>query len=165
MRLSFTDILAKTVASSIVSNLDYCNSILVGTLKANLHMLQLAQNTVACIITWTKWYACIQPGLSMLNCLLVYFEKAMLTFKIRQSGRSAYVAILIHDKSKTRSLRCSNKCYLKVPRWPTETTKLSFSCAAPSMWNSLPDVIWQLDLDISTFIKQLKTYFFQLAYP
>ena len=36
IRNSLSDILARTVASSIVSRLDYCNTLLVGTAQTNI---------------------------------------------------------------------------------------------------------------------------------
>ena len=126
-----------------VPRLDYCNSHLLSTLKANLHMLQLAQNTVVIIVTRTERYERIQLVLSELFWLSISqrinFKVAILIFKIRKSGKPAYQLNLIRDKGETRSIRSSNKCYLEVPKRRTETAKRSFSDVAP--YNS----IWQLD--------------------
>ena len=171
IRQSLPGRLAETFASCVVLRLDYCNSLLVGTSKANRHMLQTAQNTVARVVTRTKWCEHIQPVLFDLHWLPVIhrisFKVAALTFKIRKTGEPAYLATLIRDKGEIRSLRSSNKCYLEVPRRRTETAKRSFSYAAPSVWNSLPYSIRQLDpatVSLRTFKKQLKTYFFHLTH-
>ena len=83
--------------------------LLVGMSKANLHMLQSAQNTVAHVVARVKQYEHIQLVLSELYWLLVAhcinFIVPMLNFKISKSGELAYISTVICDKGETRSLR------------------------------------------------------------
>ena len=42
------------IHANVTTNLDYCNAILYGLPKVLLNRLQLVQNRVACIVTFTK---------------------------------------------------------------------------------------------------------------
>ena len=98
----------------------------------------------------------------------IKFKIAVTTFSIRQFGEPAYLASLLHDKVSVRPLRSSDKSHLDVPRRRTETTKRSFSFAAHTIWNSLPEHLRQLDpftVSKSNFKKQLKTCLFHFANP
>ena len=102
IRNSLPDILARTVASSIVSRLDYCNSLRVGTAQTDIIRLQRAQNSIARIVTGTSRFDHIQPLLKELHWLPVdcriKFKVAMLVYKIRQTGRIAYLTDFIHER-------------------------------------------------------------------
>ena len=82
VRWSLPDSLTKTVSSTIVSRLDYCNSLLVGTTKANLKRLQVARNTIA-RVSETKRYEHIRLVLSSLHWLpveqIIKFYVVMMT--------------------------------------------------------------------------------------
>ena len=58
----------------------------------------------------------------------------------------------------------SSQNLLTVPRVRTETYgEKSFSCAAPRLWNNLPDSIKQCS-SIDEFKAKLKTYLFRIAF-
>ena len=60
--------IANTVACSIVTTrLDYCNSLLYGTSKANLEKLQRIQNTLARVVAGTRKRDHITPVLKDLH--------------------------------------------------------------------------------------------------
>ena len=113
--------------------------------KVNLQKLQVAQNTVSHVISVTSLYEHIRQVLSSLHWLPVQkikFKVAVMTFKIHQSGKLAYIASLINDRVVTRSLCSSCKCFLEIQRRSTEKAKHSFSFAALSIpmlfTNSIP---------------------------
>ena len=134
IRNSLLDILARTVASSIVSRLDYCNSLLVGMAQTNVIKLQRAQNSIARIVTGTSRFDHIQPVLKELpvDCR-IKFKVAMLVYKIRQTGRPAYLSDFIHERAAERASRSSNMHHMEVPRRKLETGKRTFSYAAPTV--------------------------------
>ena len=113
IRNSLPDILAHTMASSIVSRLDYCNSLLVGMAQTNVIKLQRAQNSIARIITGTSRFDHIQSVLKELHWLPVdcriEFKVAMLVYKIRQIGRPAYLSDFIHKRAVERVKRASHE--------------------------------------------------------
>ena len=63
----------------VTTNLDYCNAILYGLPKVLLNRLQLVQNRAARIVTFTKKYEHIPPGLIDLHWLPVDYR---ITYKI-----------------------------------------------------------------------------------
>ena len=79
IRNSLPNSLAQTVASSIVSRLDYCNSLLTATSQKNIARLQRAQNTVARAVTRTAKFDHISPVLKKLHWLPV---ESRINFKI-----------------------------------------------------------------------------------
>ena len=170
IRRSLPDTLAKSIASTIVARLDYCNSIHVGTSDANFQRLQIAQNAAARVISGIRKYEHIRPVLCSHHWLSVEyqikFKIAVTTFSIRQFGEPAYLASLLHDNVSVRSLRSSDKSFLDVPRRWIEIAKRTFSFAAPTIWNSLPVHLCQLDtitVSKSSFKEQLKTHLFHFA--
>ena len=66
-----------------------------------------------------------------------------------------------------RNLRSSQKKYiLEKPRSKLTTMgDRCFEVAAPRHWNSLPDHLRDIELNISGFKKQLKTYLFLISFP
>ena len=166
---SLPDIQARTVARSIVSRLDYCNSLLVGTAQTNVIKLQRAQNSVARIVTGTSRFDHIQPVIKELHWLpidyRIKFKVAMLVYKIRQTGRPAYLSDFIYERAVERASRSSNMHHMEVPRRKLETGKRAFSYAAPTIWNNLPQTIRQMDLasvSLSSFKKTIKDTFFSV---
>ena len=65
-----------------------------------------------------------------------------------------------------RSLRSSDKVYkLKEHRWKLKSKdSRSFYVAAPRYWNSLPDDIRDIKLNLNEFKKRLKTFLFKSAF-
>jgi len=59
------------------------------------------------------------------------------------------------------SLRSADRGQLQTPRYRLTTSGgRSFTCAAPSTWNALPDYLKDTALSLSYFEKQLKTFLF-----
>ena len=150
IRNSLPDILARTVASSIVSHLDYCNSLPVGMAQTNVIKLQRAQNSIARIVTGTSRFDHIQPVLKKLHWLPVdcriKFKVAMLVYKIYQTSRPAYLSDFIHERAVELASRSSNMHHKEVPRRKLETGKRAFRYATPTIWNNLPQTMRQMDL-------------------
>ena len=58
-------------------------------------------------------------------------------------------------------LRSADRGQLQTPRYRLTTAGgRSFTCAAPSIWNALPDYLKDTALSLSYFEKQLKTFLF-----
>ena len=83
------------VNSTVLSRLDYCNSIYVDLPPTSLYKLQLAQNCAARIITDTPRHDHITPVLQQLNWLTIQkrcqLKILMLTFKLLQFSTVYFV--------------------------------------------------------------------------
>src|ERR1700730_10527351 len=68
----------------------------------------------------------------------IKFKIASLTFKVLNFAKLSYLSELISSYQPTRSLRLSGTNLLKVSDIQTEIGRRSFSYAASTIWNSLP---------------------------
>jgi len=136
--------IANTVACSIVTTrLDYCNSLLYGTSKANLEKLQRIQNTLARVVAGTRKREHITPVLKDLHWLPVEqqinYKVAVITHKLLQEKQPAYLANLIPEYQPTRQLRSASQCliarsYVSASR----DGDGAFNAAARTVWGTLP---------------------------
>ena len=103
----------------VTTNLDYCNLILYGLPKFLSNRLQLVQNKVARIVTFTKKYEHITPSLIYLDWLPVenriIYKILLLVDKAINGLWTSYKSNLLSFCNSSYSLRsCSNKL-LQVP--------------------------------------------------
>ena len=134
IRSSLTTEACKTIATAIVgSQLDYCNSLLVGTSTSNLARLQLVQNTLARVVTQKSRFSHISPVLSDLHWLpirhRISFKLATITFKVFGSRgfRSAGPAIW-------NSLPLSVTTCSTIQTFKKQLKTHLFASAFPSSW-------------------------------
>ena len=123
----------KTIACAIVgSKLDYCNGILHGICAKNLGKLQKVQNMLARVVTGKRRFDHITPVLRDLHWLpiaqRVDFKLATIVFKVRLLHQPTYLAALLTDYEPSRTLRSTNKHYLRIPRSRTVLASRRFSC-------------------------------------
>ena len=157
---------AREIASCIVgSRLDYCNSVLYGTSKQNVHKLQLIQNTLARVVVGARKRDHITPVLRQLHWLpVVYriqYKIAILTFKAITTDKPGYLSELISFDQPTRQLRSSAHRRLTVTRCRTNFGSRAFYHAAPAVWNGLPSAITSNLLTLDAFKRAVKTHFFE----
>lgn len=158
----------KLVHAFVSSRLDYCNSILFGLPKGVIKRLQLIQNTAARLVTGTKRDAHISAVLKDLHWLPVQeriiYKVLLLTYKAVNGSAPSYLTDLVTIYSPGRCLRSASKNLLCQPK-----TKLlqyggrSFSNAAPTLWNQLPDSL-RTAKSLDIFKHNLKTHLFRSAY-
>ena len=154
----------------VTSRLDYCNSLLYRLPKYQISKLQRVQNTAARLITNSRKYDHITPALYSLHWLPVFyrihFKILIITFKAIYNIAPSYICNLVSIKScSDYSLRSNKSLFLDRPKGRMLSTlgARSFYAAAPTLWNSLPLHIREIT-SLSVFKKQLKTYFFNIAY-
>ena len=65
----------------------------------------------------------------------ITFKLACFTYKLLTTGQPAYLHMLLHQYTPTRTLWSTNQFFLDVPQFYTEFGKRSFSYLAPTVWN------------------------------
>ena len=160
--------LANAIAvATITSRLDYCNCCLWGITSDELNRLQKLQNSTARIVSKSKLRDHITPVLEKLHWLPVKkridFKILCITYQCIYGNAPTYLKESIPRYTPSRSLRSGSQVLLKLPS-VDDTNKVkygkrSFQNSAPKLWNSLPAEI-KASKNISTFKKNLKTYFF-----
>ena len=94
----------------------------------------------------------------------VTFKLLLVTYKALNGLAPTYITDLIRCHIPARTLRSSSLNLLTVPRVRTETYgEKSFFCAAPRLWNTLPDSV-KKSSTIDEFKAKLKTYLFRIAF-
>ena len=69
--------------------------------------------------------------------------------------------IPVADADSRQHLRSANRQLLAVPRYRLNTYgRRTFSVAGPTVWNSVPDFIWDPTISADCFRRLLKTYLF-----
>ena len=165
VRKAISDDTAKTVAQALVSSrFDYANSILYGAPKYNISKLQRAQNVLARVVTRSHRRTSADALLHKLHWLpiedRIVFKLALLAYKTLLLGSSSYLSTLLTIYRPPRTLRSSNSNLLCATRTKTFTGSRAFRCAAPAIWNSLPDDI-KSSCSIESFRTKLKTFLFR----
>jgi len=94
----------------------------------------------------------------------IRFKLALLTFKALHGLAPVYLTELLTPYTPARSLRSAGRNLLEVPSYNLKSYGgRSFACAAPSVWNDLPDELRSTS-SLSVFKTGLKTYLFRDAY-
>ena len=162
VRNAISDDTAKTVAQALVSSpFDYANSILYGAPRYNISKLQRAQNVFARVVTHSHRRTSADALLHKLRWLpiedRIVFKLALLTYKTLLLGSPSYLSTLLKIYRPPRTLRSSNSNLLCATRTKTVTGSRDFRCAAPAIWNSLPDDI-KSACSIESFRAKLTTF-------
>ena len=162
----------RTVACSIVSaKLDYCNSLLYGTTKANIAKLQIVQNSLARVVTGTRKFDHITPVLAKLHWLPVSsritYKISILTHKTLSTSKPCYLHSTLHRHLPSIITRSANKNRLLQPdirNYRSDFSRRGFANSAPTIWNNLPADITDSSISRDVFVKRLKTHLYRLAY-
>ena len=152
----------------VTSKLDYCNSLLYGVPKYQILRLQRIQNVAARLVTATSRYDHISPVLKQLHWLPVAqrikFKILLLTYKALKDCAPSYIKDLLQPYVPTRCLRSASHNLLKKPRYNLQSFGArAFSVAAPTLWNSLPLELRNVD-SINVFKSKLKALLFREAF-
>ena len=125
--------------------------------------LQRAQNACARVLLIRPKRDHVTPMVLKLHWLPVKcritFKTLLLTFKFLHGLAPTYLSALLSPYCPTRSLRSSDQLLLNQPTSRTKIGERSFSCAAPSAWNQLPNAVRQCT-SVNHFKVALKTHLF-----
>ena len=153
----------------LTSKLDYANCLLYGVNKVFLHRLQIVQNSAARVILKMRQYDHISRARQELHWLPIQQRIAfsILTdvYKALHGLAPTYITDLILLAQPARLTRSSKNFNIVFPVKVTRNSygKWAFVHAAPALWNNLPVSIRSSN-SLLDFRRQLKTYFFRLAY-
>ena len=151
------------VQALVLSKVDYCNSLLLGSSQYNIRKLQRLQNMCARIIYRSHKYDHITPFLKELHWLKIEeqieYKVAVLVYKCVTKTAPTYLQELVISEHGGR-LRSTNE--LKLPVSISKLSQVhdsSFRSMGPRIWNSLPFSLKTAN-DIEYFKSGLKTYLF-----
>ena len=161
---------AKTVVQALIlSKLDYCNSLLVGTPECHLSWLQYIQNMACRVVCNLGNYNHVTASMKPLHWLRVRehisYKIACLVHWCKVGTARQYLIDLLPMATHNCSLRSSTSTNLQSAKCRTGLAKeWSFSAAGPKVWNSIPPGVWA-EKSRESFRKSLKTYLFGQSYP
>ena len=162
---------ATLVSAFVLSRIDYCNSLLLGSTHAVTSHLQRIQNYAARVILRLPKSSSLTIHLKSLHWLPVKvrstYEIASLCYHCHSSTAPSYVADMRHKRpSHTRITRSSSYTMLLLNRPAHSKATLgghSFSFAFSSVWNSIPNDV-RCAPSLSRFMSHSKTYLFRSVY-
>jgi hypothetical protein len=143
------------VNALVLSRLEYCNSLYLNLPSSLLKRLQRVQNAAVRTIFNLRKREHVSIHRQSLRWLEIAdrakLKVACLTFRCLNGSAPPYLSDLISCYSPSRELRSGDKNLLICkPYRLTLFGKRAFSCAAPLLWNSLPDPVRQAP-NLNTF--------------
>ena len=135
---------AKTVVQALIlSKLDYCNSLLIGTPECHLSWLQHVQNMACRVVCNLRKYDHVSTSMYSLHWLRV---REHITYKIaylvhcpKMGSALQYLIDVLPIASHNHSPRSSTSGNLPSAKCRTSlASEGSFSAAGPKIWNSIP---------------------------
>ena len=162
---------ATLVSAFALSRIDYCDSLLFGSAHDVSSKLQRIQNYAARVILRLPKSSNMTTHLKSLHWLPVKvrstYKIACLCYHCHISTAPSYVADMLHRKpSHTRNTRSSSYTMPLLNRPAHSNATLgdrSFSFAASSVWNSIPNNFSNAP-SLSSFVSRLKTNLFRSVY-
>ena len=152
-----------------MTNIDYFNGLLYGVPAVRLSKLQRLQYSAARLITHTPRYCHITPLLLVLHWLPVKFrichKIAVISFKTIHNMGPTFLSDLINIKQCSRyNLRSFVGVISQdsTAKFKCILGDISFTAAAPKIWNGLPDYI-RKENDFDMFKRLIKTNYFKEA--
>ena len=158
------------VNSLVLTRMDYCNSLLIGTPQSGLHKLQMVLHRAERIVCGVMFREHITELLITLHWLQVVarikFKICLVTHKTLKYGRPEYLLKFLvssETDSVMETRHDSDKHHLETQRTSLVQAKRAFSYVAPRFYNELPTAIKEVP-SIHRFKKLLKSHFFLDCY-
>ena len=167
IRRYLSDSAVKTlVQSTVISRLDYCNSLYAGLPKKQINRLQLSHNNAARLISLTPRCDHITPVLNELHWLPVYkrcqFKVLVIAFNALHDQAPGYIQELLDWYHPSRPLRSASTTSLTPRRHRTVSYgRRLLDTAASVIWNSLPNDL-KCATNLMIFKNHVKTFLFAL---
>ena len=134
------------VQALILSKLDYCNSLLVGTPECHLSHLQHVQNMACRVVCNLRKFDHVSPSVHSLHWLKVRehitFKIAYMVYCCKMGLAPDYLADLLLSDTHNHSLRSSTSGSIPLAKcWTSLANVGSFSVVGPKIWNNLPPAV------------------------
>ena len=149
----------------VTSNIDYCNSLLLGVPAYQLDKLQRIQNMAIRVLHNLRKYDHISEFLKREHWLpvkkRVEYKIHLLVFKALNGSAPSYLSEMLSTESNDRYELRSNDDPTSLAGTKTQTTfgDRAFCVAGPRLWNTLPVSIRNIET-VNVFKSRLKTYLF-----
>ena len=157
------------VQTLVLSRIDYCNVLMIGSTEYQINKLQRIQNMACRVVCSIRKYESILDHLKDLHWLRVRehiaFKICNLMIKCFRNTAPEYLIELIRfDRNHYRNLWSNFKHLAQVPRSTNVQTSMSaFSIVGPRLWNGLPETV-KVKENIMEFKAALKTHLFKESY-
>ena len=157
---------AKTlVTSCVLSRLDYCNSLLMGSPQKSIQPMQKIQNWAARLILGASFRHPTTPLLKTLHWLpiseRIKYKVGCICYNVITDNAPSYLIELLPNYTNLRKLRSSSdkRKFEKRDFNRKSHGFRSLQCYGPYFWNSLPYDI-RHSSSITVFKSKLKTFLF-----
>ena len=156
----------KIAVQTILSKVDYGNSLLYGVSEELLGKIQVAINNTARVVLGKRKTDSATEMLKVLHWLPVRrridYKIATLCYGFFDNSLPQYLSKEISLYKPSRNLRSSNdERIFKVPKTNLKLGERAWRFAAPTVWNALPTDI-RYSESKAVFKKRLKTFYFSL---
>ena len=153
--------------SLVLSCIDYCNSLLLGTAKHRIQKLNIILHMGCRVIYDKRNYSHIGEDMKQLHWLQVQerieYKTALLTYQCVHGEAPEYLSNLI-DMEHNHYLRLTVKKQLPVSMSKnSQVHNSSFSITGPGIWNALPFHVKDSQT-LQQCKSKLKTYLFSQSY-
>ena len=158
------------VTNVILSNLDYCNSLLSICTKTSLKPLQTIFNRSIRFIFGINRRTHISPYQQKLHFLPIFyrikFKLCLLSYKIFNQIAPDYLSddFILFQPTTPINLRIGPGRDTSMFQMERSTAKYTLKKNMKKEWNSLPLILRNVK-SVSLFKKKLKTHFFTQAFP
>ena len=166
IRRFLTEAAAKTLVTFfILSRLDYCNCLIMGTPNSVIQPLQKIQNFAARLVLLAPCHHHSTPLLEKLHWIPISehikYKVTWMCFSAINGSGPAYLSELLHVYTPSCTLRSSSDTrMLEIQQYKCKTHGFrTFSYFGPHIWNSLPQDL-RLCSNLSSFKAKLKTLLF-----
>ena len=156
------------VQGLVISKLDYCNTLLLGTSGHQLSRLQMIQNMGCRVIRNLKKNDHVSNAMKEIHWLKVQEwiqYKVLVTMYQCVNGLAPSFLTNLLDLDLTRKhLRSDTQGKLPIPHCSlSQVCNSSIRYAGPRLWNELPQHLWSAN-SLGTFKSLLKTHLFKKSY-
>ena len=170
-----SDVARSLVNASVMSRLDYCNSIYAGLPKSETNRLQTVYNAAARLIFGASRYSHITPLLRdrlhwLWSTEQIQYKLCMSVFKAlhgmaHECLTELCTPVVVAEKRAVLRSASTLHEFLNIPRWTPNTNcdDCAFRVAGPAVWSSLPTNI-RTTSTIKSFKRQLKIHLFTISY-